>query len=110
MSETVHYKGVLKKIERYDTETLEDQCKRLLADKELPSYYDSYEEFFSDEHYHKAVVLDGSIYRVEREDVDLDEDIFRASKINNNEITFEVKYYNGGCSFNEAIEEAFENM
>lgn len=110
MSETVHYKGVLKKAERYDNETLEEQCKRLLNGKELPFFYDSYEEFYSDEYYHKAVILNDIIYLVEREDVDPYENIFTISKINDNEFKFEVRYYNGGCSFNEAIENAFENM
>lgn len=110
MSETVHYKGVLKSIERYANETLEDQCKRLLDGKELPSYCDSYKEFFLDENYQKAVIIDGIIYRAVKEDVDPDSDIFRAKKINDNEIEFEVRYYNGGCGFNEAIDKALENM
>ena len=91
-------------------ETLEDQCKRLLDGKELPSYCDSYEALFLDENYHKAVIVDGIIYRVVKEDVDPDNGIFRAGKINDNEIEFEVRYYNGGRGFNEAIDEAFENM
>lgn len=110
MSETVHYKGILRKVERYDDETLEEQCKRLLEGKELPSYCDSYEEFFLDEYYQKAVIQDGVIYRVEKNDVDPDSEIFRVNKINDYEIEFEVRYYNGGCSFSEAIEEAFDNM
>lgn len=108
MSETVHYKGVLKKIERYENETLEDQCKRLLNGVELPSYYDSYEEFFSDERSDKAVIQDGIIYKVEKEEINLD--IFIARKLNESEIEFELRYYDGGCSFNEAINEAFKNM
>ncbi|MBT2759920.1 hypothetical protein [Paenibacillus sp. ISL-20] len=110
MSETVHYRGILKMIERYNNETLEDQCKRLLDDKELPSYCDSYEEFFLDENFDKAVIIDGMIYLAEKEAVDSDSDIFKVKKINDNEIEFEVRYYNGGCSFNEAIDEAFNNM
>lgn len=106
MSETVHYKGILKKVERLTEETLEDQCKRLLDNKDLPSYHDTYAEFITDEHYQKIVVVNGEVYQVEKEMLDGDSDIFRASLIDNENIEFEVKYYNGGCGFDEAIEEA----
>ena len=43
-----------------------------------------------------------------KEDVDCDEDIFDMSKKGNGDLVFEVKYYNGGRSFDEAIEEAFD--
>lgn len=110
MSETVHYKGVLRKIERYENESLEEQCKRLLDNKELPSYFDNYEEYFSDEYYHKFTIHNGVIYSIEKEDVDPDSDIFNAINGVNGEINFEVRYYNGGCGFDEAIEEAIKNI
>lgn len=44
MSETVHYKGKLTEVKRLDNETIEEQCKRLMEYKELPSYYDNYQE------------------------------------------------------------------
>lgn len=110
MSETVHYKGILKKVEKQDGETLEEQCKRLLENKELPSYCDSYEEYILDEYYREIVIHKGVIYRVEKEGVDPDGDFFNASIKENGEIEFEVRYYNGGCSFNEAIEEAIKKI
>ncbi|MNW52740.1 hypothetical protein D3C74_302720 [compost metagenome] len=110
MSETVHYKGILRKTERFENETLEDQCKRLLDNKKLPKYCDSYQEFFLDENYSGAVIQEGDIYLVEKIEVDPDSGIFKAKIINNNEIEFEVRYYNGGCSFNEAIDEAFNSI
>jgi hypothetical protein len=110
MSETVHYKGVLRKVERLEGETLEEQCKRLLEDKELPSYFDSYQEFLLDEYYNKMTIQNSIVYSVEKEDVDPDGDIFNASIEENGEIQFEVRYYNGGCGFDEAIEEAIKNI
>ena len=110
MSETVHYKGVLRKVERQEGETLEEQCKRLLDNKDIPSYYDSYEECFSDECYDKFTIYNGIIYNIEKEDVGTDEDIFNAKIEDNGEISFEVRYYNGGCGLEEAIEEALKNI
>jgi hypothetical protein len=110
LSETVHYKGVLRKVERQEEETLEAQCKRLLGNKELPSYFDSYEEYLVDENYQNITIQNGIVYQVEKEDVDPYSDIFRASISDNGEIEFEVRYYNGGCGFDEAIEDALKNI
>ena len=40
----------------------------------------------------------------------MDEDIFNAHDNGDGTIGYEVMYYNGGCSFNEAIEYALEDM
>lgn len=111
MSETVHYRGILREIESDKNETLEEFCKRLLIGKELPSYFDSYQEMLLDEYYQKYIINNGKLYSVDRQKIDFDEDIFMAVKNKNGDgIDFEVKYYNGGCSFNEAIEEALKKM
>ena len=110
MSETVHYKGVLRKVERLNEESLEEQCKRILGNKELPSYYDTYQEYLLDEYYDGMTIQNGVVYQVEREEVDPYDDLFNAQVRDNGEIAFEVRYYNGGCGFNEAIEEAIKGM
>lgn len=110
MSSTVHYKGILKKVERLEGESLEEQCKRLLENKELPSYFDSYQEYLTDLFYKSMVIHNDTIYKAEKEEIDPDNDIFNATLKDNGEIEFEVRYYNGGCSFDEAIEEAFKNI
>lgn len=109
MSETVHYRGTLKEIKKLDNESLEEQCKRLLGYKDLESYSESYQEELLSEHYKKYVAHDDVLYLVDMGCVDTDEDIFHLRKDKNGSINFEVKYYNGGCGFNEAIELAFEN-
>lgn len=110
MSETVHYKGVLRKTERFEGENLEEQCKRLLGNKELPSYFDNYEEWLLDNYYKTMTIQNGVIYEVEKIEVDADSDIFNATLKENGEVEFEVRYYNGGCGFDEAIEEAVKNI
>lgn len=110
MSETVHYKGVLPEVEKYDFETLEDQCKRLLKYKELPSFCNTYAEHLEDIYYQEFIVINNTLYRVEKDEVDPEYSIFRANKNEYGEIEFEVRYYNGGCSFNEAISGAIKGV
>lgn len=110
MSETVHYRGVLTEVERLENETLEDQCKRMLKNKTMSWSYDSYREMLQDEFYDKYIIHNDKIYSIDRKTIDVDEDIFHASKNINGTIDFEVKYYNGGCGFSEAIAEALKEV
>lgn len=111
MSETVHYRGTMRAVEKLDNESTESQCKRLLCNKELPSYYDSYQEMLLDEFYEEFVICNDVLYSVlKTEEIDPDENMFIASVNENGDINFEVKYYNGGCGFNEAIEYALEKV
>ena len=98
MSETVHYKGTLKPTGKTVSEYVKEKCS------EIPEYYDDEKEYFDDTFYYAAVEVSGQVYEVEKEDIDPDYDIFIASKNDDESISFEVKYYNGGCSFTEAIE------
>lgn len=111
MSETVHYRGKLKKVERVGNEKLEDQCKRLINNVELDSFYDSYTEMLLDQYYEKYILYNNNLYLIEeKEEIDAYNDIFTSHKIDDKTIQFEVKYYNGGCGFSEAIDYALENI
>lgn len=90
MSETVHYRGRL------------TPTGKTLAEFD-PNADDIYD------HYYSAVEIDGMVYKVEKVHVDPYGDIFESSKNEDGTIDFEVKYYNGGCGFNEAIGYALEN-
>jgi hypothetical protein len=109
MSEVVHYRGTLTRVEKLESESLEDQCKRLSGNKRLQSYHDSYQEQLVHDNYQDYVILDDVLYSVKKQDIDPDEDISRMTENEDGTLSFEVKYYNGGCSFDEAIEEAFGN-
>jgi hypothetical protein len=109
MSDVVHYRGTLQEIERFENESSEEQCKRLLQYTELEEFYDTYKEMLLDRYCYDIVELDGVLFRVTKENVNVDEDIFRLNRSEDGTMTFEVKYYNGGCGFTEAIEEAFKN-
>lgn len=110
MSETVHYKGILTIVERLENESLEGQCKRLLDNAELLDYYDSYQEMIANDYYEKYFVYNNVLYSIDKKDIDPDDDLFVASKINDKNIKFEVRYYNGGCCLEEALEVALERM
>lgn len=111
MSEMVHYNGKLKLVDRLPNETLEDQCKRLLETDEVTKYYDSYREMFEDVLYDRYVINDNNIYEIlSKKRHEYDEDIFIMKDNKDGTYDYEVMYYNGGCGFTEAIEEAFENL
>lgn len=110
MSEMEHCRGTLKLVEKLRGESLEEQCQRLLNNKERPSYYDSYQEMLRDEFYKEYIICNDAVYSIDSQEIDPYEDIFIAYKDENGAINFEVQFYNGGCSLNEAIETALENL
>ncbi len=85
MSETVHYKGEL-----------------IPTGKSLSEFDPEADDIF--DHYYDAVEIDGQVYTVEKKEIDHDADVFKSVKNDDGTIYFEVRYYNGGCSFNEAID------
>lgn len=89
MSETVHYKG------------------KLTPTGQTLKEFDSTADDILD-HYYKAVEINGMVYTVEKTEVDQYDDIFKSSNNDDGTIDFEVKYYNGGCGFNEAIDMALD--
>ena len=109
MSETVYYKGKLKDVVRLDNETLEEQCKRIINCELDDDYYKTFKEMLLDEYYDKYVIYGDILYSiVEKISLDADGSIFNMSNDDDGTLNFEVRYYNGGCSFDEAIEHAFE--
>ena len=108
MSETVHYRGTLTIVQCINRETLEEQCRRILGNAELETYNDSYQEQLLSDNYEDYVILNNILYSVEKKDIG-DDDIFIMTNGENETLNFEVRYYNGGCSFDEAIKAAFSN-
>jgi hypothetical protein len=108
MSETMHYRGILTVVTRLECETLEEQCKRIMESCELDIFNDSYQEQLIFDSYERYVIRDDVLYLVEKKDVG-DDSIFIITEGEDGAFNFEVRYYNGGCSFDEAIEYAFNN-
>ena len=118
MSEVVHYKGKLKHLKKLENETLEEQCKRIveqLIAEELDidvDFYDSYiETLLYEVDCIDYVVFNNELYQViSQKYIDSNEDIFMAIQCLNDTVDYEVQYYNGGCSFTEALGYALENL
>lgn len=112
MSKYVGYTGTLKFMKKLNNETLEEQCKRIvndLTDGEIDmSYYDTFKDALFDEFYNKYYVHENDLYAVEREEYD-GQDIFKGERKNKN-INFHVQYYNGGCSFSEALDKVMSDI
>ena len=101
MSETEHKTGFLVDTGKPLTE--------YLADHEIDDYYDSEEEYLHDNC--DAVIFEGTVWEIQDDkEVCEDGDIFKSKRISDCLISYEVKYYNGGCGSIEAINEALDNI
>ena len=119
MSKTVHYKGKLKLIEKFpnETETIEEQCKRILEEDNIDIsscafYFDNYEEILLlyDQLYNKYVIANGNLYKVLSKQEIEEYEMFNINDNKDGAYDYEVMYYNGGMGLDEAIEESFKNM
>ena len=94
-------------------ESLEDMAKSILKTKgitELPSYNNTYVECLADECYKEYAQVDGVLYKLEEEEVDPYDDITYAKKNPDGSINYVLRYYNGGCGFDEVFEEAINSL
>jgi len=111
MSEVVYYKGKLKPVDFLINETLEERCKRIIGDVELEDCYDSYQEKLMDDYdyYEDYIIHNDILYSVEKNRLDPEQSMFTSKRNDDGTVNFEVRYYNGGTSFDEAIEYALKN-
>lgn len=99
MSETAHYKGKLTPTGKTIAEYVENdwfQC----------GDYDNEESYFNDKYYDAAIEVDGQVYEVEKKNIDAFDDIVIATKNEQSGFDFELRYHNGGGSFDEMIKQA----
>lgn len=107
MSNTEYHTGKLVPIEQ--SFSLEDTARLLLKEHNQKSndIYDSYLEQFREFFYKEYAIYNGEIYRIDKEHSSTDdEDISIAHKNQDGTIDFTIRFYNGGCSFDEALENA----
>lgn len=106
MSETRHYKGSLKEVNLGDL-SIEQFAKQKTGGGKLDSWFDSYaEKLMEDDEY---LIHDGKLYEVTANEMESDNEMFEMHK-DGDVLKFEVMYYDGGCSFEEAIQEAFKEL
>ena len=102
MSETEHYFGKLIPVDK----TAEQICKEELDYHELERYYDDWEEALNDIAYKDGwVVINGTVYKAELSRYGDWDDVFEGRVNPDGSISVQAKFYNGGCSLNEALEE-----
>lgn len=107
MSEMVRYTGTLIPVEKLDNESLEMLCRRILMNEGyllLKAPYSSWEEMLSEKFYDKYIIANDTVYEIMKKiQLDADDDIYEASANPDGTITYDVQFYNGGCSFEEAV-------
>lgn len=110
MSETEHNKGKLKPAGM--SGGVEATAKRICENLgfALSEYNDTYLEQLEDDGYRSWILIGDIIYKVENESVDAEGDIMNAKILDDGTIEYEVRYYNGGCSFGEAIQTAVDKQ
>lgn len=92
MSNTEHHTGIL-----------------IPTGKTVKEYTQSDDDLYEN-HYRKCFEIEGMVYEIKSTEIDADSDIFKAKRNANGTIDFEIKYYNGGCDFNEALDAAIKNI
>jgi hypothetical protein len=80
-----------------------------MIDFTAPSYYADKEEYFNDQFQSIAIEIGNEVYKIKRDTYEDSSDIFESVRNNDGTMFFQVKYYNGGCCFGEALEKAIKN-
>lgn len=110
MSRVETYRGKLKKVN--GTEEIEELCKKVLEENGfygISKCSKSYSESIYDELDDKYVMLDGTLYEIEKEE--LGDDYFCNLKRNDDgSIDFYTQFYNGGTYLNEMLEDELINF
>jgi hypothetical protein len=104
MSEVVHYKGTLRIIPELVGKNFSAAIAWLYDNGHEKDIIDC---DFESEYLESdtIVIVNGEYYWLTRTNIDIDGDIFDAVKVPDG-YDFEVKFYNGAVSFNDALDEA----
>ena len=116
MSSQETHIGTIKELKRLEDETFEQMCERLYLEqnKSVPKddWYDTYAEALKDCDFDKFYINEKSetVYAIlndkaSRDDVDVSHAVQTGDAID-----YIVSFYNGGCSFPEALDSAIERM
>lgn len=110
MSEVRHYKGTAvrvavgaKEIEAFAKNILQEHGKT-----EVPSYCDSWTEYLEDYFYNRFARINNALYDTADKVEVGEEDVYNAVRVKDG-YKFEVQYYDGGESFDEALQQAIDN-
>lgn len=111
MSEVKHYKGTAVRV-AVGAKEIEAFAKNILQEHgrtEVPSYCDSWTEYLEDYFYNRFARINNALYdTVYKVEVGDEEDVYNAVRVRDG-YKFELKYYDGGESFDGALQRAINN-
>ena len=112
MSEYEQHKGTAKFTPANDAEHLEKICQSICENKGWEkAHQDCWLHVLEDEGYRTFIISESGIYEIVGEsEIDDDGDVFEAETRADGTISFVLRYYNGGCGFDEAFVTAIDNM
>lgn len=124
MSEIKHYVGKLKEVFPDPRETFEEMCHRILLEENVIGkdeivedyYYSEWSAVLEENLYDKYIVTVDKDYEKhlfmisEKKKVSDGCDVYNMHKNINGEYEYEVVYYDGGTSFDDAINFAYYEM
>lgn len=91
-----------------DEERAESVCK--LYGYKLHDVHDSWVECLSENGYNEVYMRNGVVYKIENVCSGGEQDIFTANRNEDGTIDYVTQFYNGGCGFDEALDEALKRM
>jgi hypothetical protein len=111
MSETEYNVGTLTLVKiEVDAETTAKEILFGMGVKPDLTYFKTYCEQLSDEGYRRYYISEDKIYKVSYKDIGESANIFEATERADGVIEFQTRFYNGGCSFNEALDCAIKKV
>ena len=63
----------------------------------------SIEDWFQENMYGFAILIDGEVWTIQDKDLYIDDSIFDVTKLPDGSYAYTLQFYNGGCSFEEAL-------
>lgn len=111
MSETKMFKGTMKEVALPDGQSVEQFAEKALRDKGVDDPWDGdWLSTLTLDYQDKFAFVGDKLYEMmDYKDIS-DEDICDASRNSDGSISFVVRYYNGGCGFDEVLEDAVEEL
>lgn len=113
MSEEVIYYGTITEVFE-ELDNINDKISKLLTEEQLKECKQNYRNdfidyFYENDFYENYIIVEDRLFKILSINKNTYDDIFHARQ-NGENIEFIVKFYNGGCSFPEAISEAIDKI
>ena len=114
MSETVHYKGIATKVYQENGKTVLETAEDLLKQRNIvmADYYANAIECLCSIFSYEFFFYPGtqSLYALTCEGFKEEDEIAKAKEIGQDTFEYELRFYNGGTSFDECLTEAFDKL